>query len=194
MLSELAKTGVEEELLDECWKEYYDIDNEEDFQFIKNLGILKMDDSQHPSSCEVEYILSLGPSERQNIQAIYSNANKSSEMTKLKFNGRNWRKDCTDAFRHAYWMALNARSCGGSFALAYGIAHECKWPDNLIDKIMDLYNNSKGIEIGVNNPGISEAELANLICNYLASGDLKVIQNPDTQNEILINSNGCNCQ
>ncbi|MGB5026276.1 MAG: hypothetical protein WBO44_13060, partial [Saprospiraceae bacterium] len=181
-----AETG------DDCLKEYLNIDNDDDLEFIKSLGILEMDDDERPSLCEIEYMLSLGPAARSNLSAIYSNANKASTMTYNKF-GRNKVKDCSDAFRHAYWMALNARICGSSFALGYGIAHECKWPDNLVDKVMDLFNNSKGIEYGENNPGLSETQLADLICVYLETGDLKIIKNPDTNNELLVSSLGCDC-
>lgn len=90
-------------------------------------------------------------------------------------------------------LALNARSCGSALALAFGYAHECEWPDELLDKKMDLYNNSFGIELAINNPGLTEDELADLICNYLFSGDLQIIVDEDFPSKRIIQSTGCTC-
>ncbi|MFZ1379844.1 MAG: hypothetical protein WAS56_09275 [Saprospiraceae bacterium] len=43
------------------------------------------------------------------------------------------------------------------------------------------------------NPGLSELELAELLCNWLSSGDLKILANPNTPQEFVTSSHGCNC-
>ncbi|MBK8641405.1 MAG: hypothetical protein IPN15_04040, partial [Saprospiraceae bacterium] len=50
----------------------------------------------------------------------------------------------------------------------------CDLPAGANDKNMDLFNNDLGISIAENNPGLSKAELANLLCNYINSGDFKL--------------------
>ena len=65
-----------------------------------------------------------------------------------------------DAFRHAFFNALNIRdvysqfSTRGTFTFAknivrmFGIAHESEVPQELLlEKAMDLYNNERGIEV-----------------------------------------------
>ncbi len=62
--------------------------------------------------------------------------------------------DKGDAFRHAFWMAMNERDCGedgmgNSIAYLFGVAHESEDPAALsLEKTMDLFNNSIGISIG----------------------------------------------
>ncbi|MBK6351841.1 MAG: hypothetical protein IPF46_00205 [Saprospiraceae bacterium] len=116
-------------------------------------------------------------------------------MTIYKW-GQSSVKDCSDAFRHAYWMALISRGtvCGGTVSRAFGVAHECDLPAGANDKIMDLFNNDLGISIAENNPGLSEAELANLLCNYINSGDFKIMADPHLPSEHLIFSTGCICK
>jgi hypothetical protein len=43
------------------------------------------------------------------------------------------------------------------------------------------------------NPGLSELELAELLCNWLSSGDLKILANANTPQEFVTSSHGCNC-
>lgn len=54
-----------------------------------------------------------------------------------------------DAFRHAYWSALNAYEQGESLARQFGNAHEEEDNQEEFDRTMDLYNNNYGYEVGV---------------------------------------------
>ncbi|NOT37025.1 MAG: hypothetical protein HOP11_06575 [Saprospiraceae bacterium] len=58
---------------------------------------------------------------------------------------------------------------------------------------MDLFNNDFGINLTKANPGLSELELAELLCNYLNSGDLKILADPNLSTERVISSSGCQC-
>ncbi|MBK7884898.1 MAG: hypothetical protein IPJ81_14785 [Chitinophagaceae bacterium] len=83
------------------------------------------------------------------------NAQIAATETKLRFkdlptvlNPNPWLNTKADAFRHAYWCALNTLSCGSTLAMEYGVAHESEVPALLYqEKDMDLFNNSVGINI-----------------------------------------------
>ena len=51
---------------------------------------------------------------------------------------------CGDAFRHAYFSGLNVASLGFSLAKQLGDAHEEYAANPILEKEMDLYNNSIG--------------------------------------------------
>lgn len=60
--------------------------------------------------------------------------------------------DIADAFRHAYFSALNTQSMGYYNAKILGNAHECDTPMNLEnEKNMDLHNNSWGYQYASTN-------------------------------------------
>ncbi|MGB3464459.1 MAG: hypothetical protein WBA74_04285, partial [Cyclobacteriaceae bacterium] len=87
-------------------------------------------------------------------------------------NGRNL-NNCGDAFRHAYFSALNAQSLGIDLARRFGIAHECETPRQLsLEKEMDLHNNEIGFSIILEFPEISEFALAMAIWVKLESGEM----------------------
>lgn len=80
-----------------------------------------------------------------------------------------------DAFRHAYWNALMTREYGPDFAAAFGTAHEGV-PGNPSDReAMDLYNNEVGRRIAIENPDASPEELAGLVEQAVADGEMVVI-------------------
>ena len=54
-----------------------------------------------------------------------------------------------DAFRHAYWSALNAYEQGESLARQFGNAHEEEDNQEEDERDRDLYNNNYGYEVGV---------------------------------------------
>lgn len=54
-----------------------------------------------------------------------------------------------DAFRHAYWSALNAYDYGESLARRFGDAHEDVDNQKEDEREMDLYNNNYGYAVGV---------------------------------------------
>lgn len=80
-----------------------------------------------------------------------------------------------DAFRHAYWNALMARSRGQDFARDFGTAHEGV-PGNPPDReAMDLYNNEVGRRIQADNPDADDEQLAGLVEAAVRRGELVVI-------------------
>ena len=73
-----------------------------------------------------------------------------------------------DAYRHAYFSALNARnsSFGYANAVMLGYAHECETPnDKLDEKEMDLHNNNWGFNYSQNNQQFTEAEFYSAFMN-----------------------------
>lgn len=52
-----------------------------------------------------------------------------------------------NAFKHAYWSALNTWSFGADFARNMGLVHEADNFGTYISREMDLYNNELGITI-----------------------------------------------
>ncbi|MCC8153568.1 MAG: hypothetical protein LIP01_04765 [Tannerellaceae bacterium] len=85
--------------------------------------------------------------------AVQSNATTASSSTSSIY-GYNGNGDVTDAYRHGYWNALNARDVGKTIAEAFATAHE-DVSDEELQKIsngfygwqhrsMDLHNNEVG--------------------------------------------------
>jgi len=102
--------------------------------------------------------------------------------------------DCTDAFRHAFFNALNAQEVGEELALLFSDAHECDpSPDRLKEREMDLLNNRVGIDIGSNNPTATDDEIKELVCSELEFGNLTILNDPNNGNSNLLDSDGCEC-
>lgn len=91
---------------------------------------------------------------------ISTNKNLALDTAANSFPGQGAHNNKADAFRHAFFNALNIRdvysqpSTLGMFTFAkdivrmFGIAHESEVPANLnLEKVMDLYNNEQGIEV-----------------------------------------------
>ncbi|GAB6011367.1 DUF6973 domain-containing protein [Viscerimonas tarda] len=79
-----------------------------------------------------------------------SNATKS-ENKANEYELRNKKKGEFDAFRHAYWCALNVVSENETLARQAGYAHEntpTDPPQTSQEREMDLYNNEVGYCIG----------------------------------------------
>lgn len=88
-----------------------------------------------------------------------------------------------DAFRHTFWMALNAQKIGYKKAIKLGSAHENanygqflkgeledgQLPDSLSCR-MDLLNNSIGAKLGSQNPKMSYNDLKQLVISYVLEG------------------------
>ena len=124
---------------------------------------------------------------------IQQNANSANEITKANF-GYNGKGDESDAFRHAYWNAINAQVIGEEKTQSFGDAHEYSTPIGEIetDLIMDIHNNDVGIEIGKNYPNATPEELTEIIKEKILSGELIIIQDDQLKksNGDIINENG----
>lgn len=138
---------------------------------------------------------------------IWANVQPAYDMSvaRVANNGNPYQgyNDKRDAFRHAYFNALNTRDVfaqmpiwGGPPILAreivrlFGIAHESEVPANMIkEKIMDLHNNEVGIQYCTDcYPGFTtDNEIANAIMNFLNNGNLRYLHPLNSNNTI--NSN-----
>lgn len=97
-------------------------------------------------------------------------------------NGHN---DCGDAFRHAYFNALNTKSIGADLAKEFGDAHECGTPRNqLQEKTMDLHNNLVGRNVAIQAKGASNDALAQLVLVEMQSGNMLILNNLDQYNNL----------
>jgi hypothetical protein len=81
--------------------------------------------------------------------------------------------DKIDAFRHAYFLAINTRSTTKFWAKMFSDAHESEVPAGLIkEKNMDLYNNQKGIDYAVEQSQATPTQLINMIYDLMNYGYL----------------------
>jgi len=79
--------------------------------------------------------------------------------------------DKADAFRHAYWMALNAKEVGIFLAVLYGAAHEDEVPQQFAkEKEMDLHNNLRGSALNVS--GLSDSQIADNVYTLIFGTNL----------------------
>lgn len=76
-----------------------------------------------------------------------------------------------DAFRHAYWNALNVKSVGITRAAQFANAHESE-TKNGVDKDMDLRNNDRGRAIGQDNRYASDSAIKQKIITAVNNGGL----------------------
>jgi hypothetical protein len=98
---------------------------------------------------------------------FYNNKDEAYKMTKQKM-GSNGHNNCSDAFRHAYYNAINTKSVTAGFAKLFADAHETSTPSSLaLEKEMDLHNNDKGRTLGENNSSKSNNEIADLVITQL---------------------------
>lgn len=122
---------------------------------------------------------------------IKNNAVVATEMATSIFGSEKGmgKGDKKDAFRHAFWMALNAQSVGKDFSQKWGDAHEYSTPkkETHLDLYMDIHNNDVGIEIGINNPNATPEQLRDIILDKMNNGDLIIINKDNNP----IKSNGC---
>ena len=116
---------------------------------------------------------------------INSNREKAFKAVEIYFANEMALNDRADAFRHAYFNALNKRDLGRdpltyeSIAKLFGDAHESEVPAQLIlEKQMDLWNNQVGQQIG-NNALFpiftSDENIANQVLNKLYGGELRYL-------------------
>ena len=82
-----------------------------------------------------------------------------------------------DAYRHAYFAALNTHNMGYSKAKSLGDAHECDVPlSQLNQKKMDLHNNAWGYLYGSTVSYISEEQFYISFMDAFKKGKIKIIQ------------------
>ncbi|MGF0319866.1 DUF6973 domain-containing protein [Nocardia fluminea] len=84
-----------------------------------------------------------------------------------------------DAFRHTYWNALMTQRFGEEWTTEFTTAHEKSGSNIAQREAMDLFNNSRGREIGLANPDASPEELRQIIQSEISNGTLVVVETKD---------------
>jgi hypothetical protein len=108
---------------------------------------------------------------------IWKNRKPAENATRLKFGG-NFRNDKSDAFRHAFYNALNTQNINKEVVRLFSNAHESEVPQSeIIEKEMDLFNNGIGIEFGNDNENLDYNQLIDAIYQKIIDGELKYIKN-----------------
>jgi hypothetical protein len=107
--------------------------------------------------------------------AIWNNRPIAVQATISKF-GFSSRNDKSDAFRHAYFNAINTMDVGSYSSEKFSTAHESENPSHLIlEKQMDLFNNSIGHDVQINYPNHSDSQLIEDIYQELLDGNLRYL-------------------
>lgn len=139
-------------------------------------------DPMRVTATEAELLDDLGPFEMKNVNdaknaaydevaARYGDENgKDPHPGEFEFND-----DHADAFRHAYINALNSRDLGEDWTTDFWTAHERIPNNNPAREAMNLYNNEVGRRIARDNPLASDQELADLVEQAVADGEMVVI-------------------
>ncbi len=143
-------------------------------------------DDEQLSPCELALLLT---EHRSCVSSLRTNRTAAFSMAGEFFGGLGGANGCGDAFRHAFFNALNARDCGIETARAWGAAHECGATNNASS--MDLYNNEIGYYFGIE--GASNDEIAVNICEVLSGGYLHVLSDVSDPDSEIIDSDGCSC-
>jgi hypothetical protein len=81
-----------------------------------------------------------------------------------------------DAFRHCFWSALISNRTNPEWALLWTTAHEEILPRENITRIMDLKNNSAGIQIFKENLKAKEGDLIYYCLEKIKNGELSRIE------------------
>jgi hypothetical protein len=106
---------------------------------------------------------------------INQNATKATEKT-IEIFGYNGKDDASDAFRHTYWQALNAKEVGSDKAKLFSDAHESKISEQERESSqMDLHNNKVGNEIGSLNTSATNQELVDLVMQAILDGKCVIL-------------------
>ena len=154
--------GMEDGLPNNWWN---------DEEFVENNFSFNLDDEGISDLTDAEKILiALYPAQALIIRANVNDANTETE-NRFGFSARN---DKSDAFRHAFFNAMNSNDAGDAVARLFSTAHESEVPVNLVLEVqMDLHNNDVGHTIG-DDAGffVSDQELSNSVYLELLAGNL----------------------
>jgi hypothetical protein len=106
----------------------------------------------------------------------------------IRFFGESGQWDCSDAFRHCLFQALNIQSIGYAFTKEFADAHEFGQDPNDPTVQMDFHNNWIGFQIGLANPLATLEDIINIVKQKMKNGELKIY---DETTKTLISSSGC---
>ncbi len=140
-----------------------------DVNFVENSIVLDAaDEGISDLSVAEKALVALFPGQALIIQANVDDA-QTETINRFGFNGRN---DKSDAFRHAFFNAMNSNDAGDYVARLFSIAHESEVPPNLdLERQMDLHNNDQGHTIGDDASFfVSDQELSDSVYQVLLDG------------------------
>ena len=106
-----------------------------------------------------------------------ANALESRIVTFTEF-GYNSNNDISDAFRHAYWQAINTIDMGADLTREYAQSREQDPTKNQLANQMDMHNNELGLALarGVRNGEISENQVESIIASWAKSRTLRYLK------------------
>lgn len=108
---------------------------------------------------------------------MFSNKSIAEESTDLLFPMEVQHNDKADAFRHAFFNALNVRYINPELVKDFGDAHESETHSDFIREVeMDIFNNAIGRIKGEQNKNKSNTELSTIIYNDMVNGNLKYLK------------------
>ncbi|WP_051959923.1 DUF6973 domain-containing protein [Sphingobacterium sp. ML3W] len=144
-----------------------------------DLNSLSITEMVEFANLELEYRSRMGTEElaiyekmsTKNKFAYLTNAKQAEQTAKAKFSSSTLYNGKGDAFRHAYFHALNSITIGSELSKKLGDAHEIGAPS--LEKEMDLYNNALGRSY-LQNSHVGESP-QEFISRSITGGDLKYL-------------------
>jgi len=133
---------------------------------------------KHPFIARKAYIIS------QNVLDVTDSIKSAGKLDRDVHGGR------VDAFKHAFWMAATVQKIHWRKARRLGLAHEKgnyiqfrkaakkgnKSSHDLAAIAMDIWNNQKGIEIGLEYYGQPISEIVDVIIQAIKDGEMRMIR------------------
>jgi len=165
---------------DPWWENDIWLDNASNF----NLDITRATNQYDKLTAAEKALVAIYPIQayiiKQNVQPAFN-------MSDSRMGASGGLNDKKDAFRHAFFQAINTRDVpgrvlpvsitGSAIVTLFATAHESEVPQQLqLEKQMDLFNNGVGISYCWNCWTISNSSIADAIMNKLNNGDLKYIK------------------
>lgn len=149
---------------------------------------LQIDDDDEQINSSEWWLIAQYPPAALKIKA---NREKAFGMTS-KYFGFNGTNDCSDAFRHAFFNAINTRDVTRFIAEQFSDAHEASTPaGEQLAKEMDIWNNTIGHNIGKSYPTATDDQIALKVLSFMSIGAMKVFTNPQDYSGTLKSSSGC---
>ena len=115
---------------------------------------------------------------------VFNNSSTASSTASSLYKAETLYLGNGDAFRHAYWNALNVKSVGADIAKAFANAHESETPEGN-DKTMDLRNNTVGRNIGRIYSNSSNATIKNKVIEAVNQGRLYRLYNNNIKEKLI---------
>lgn len=143
-------------------------------------------------------LLKIYPDQAYRMSKNVQKANDESDALFPLLGGLNDKKD---AFRHAYFNAINSRDIIGTLLKTraeivreFGIAHESEVPPQLnLEKQMDLHNNDEGISVCGGCFFASDNDISNGVIDKLNNGSLRYLAPLDFVNYPRYDKNNPSC-